>query len=426
MHKFGYITQAAAEPAAIKAPLGLHLSSVPLQTGCTSPSVAAGGVLLRLRARRDAARQGLQEGLRRADHDRRPEDLHDAERQGPDGGRQGGLLRAAAQQLRQPEPRRGHRGDGPARHRLHPGHRGEPALRLRPGRGQHRLRGQHAVQRRRRRADGLVVEAVHAGHGAEAGHTVRLHAEGARTARSVGPFYSCKHEYISPTGRSTTPTATRTARSRSTSARPPRSTCSTSSSSRRSACATWCKTAISMGLTRANGRSLLNHGPASRAPGARARPPTTSPSFTLGAVNVSPLNMAGAYATVATGGIYCHPIAITKITDTAGKKLPVESAELPPRAVAGRRRRGQLRALRRADHRRRDRRRPRHRPPGRREDRYLRQGLLRGLRWLHADAGRLRLGVQPAAPDHDRVQRLAGRDATAARRRRSARIQVDT
>jgi membrane peptidoglycan carboxypeptidase len=38
------------------------------------------------------------------------------------------------------------------------------------------------------------------------------------------------------------------------------------------------------------------------------------------------MGMATAYATVASGGITCHPIAITSITDVNGKNLPVESA----------------------------------------------------------------------------------------------------
>src|SRR5258708_144455 len=39
MVRLGYISQAAAKRAS-KAPLGLHLAAVPLQTGCTSPKVA--------------------------------------------------------------------------------------------------------------------------------------------------------------------------------------------------------------------------------------------------------------------------------------------------------------------------------------------------------------------------------------------------
>ena len=79
------------------------------------------------------------------------------------------------------------------------------------------------------------------------------------------------------------------------------------------------KTAASMGLTRADGTSLLkrDHGQDSA---------DNIPSFTLGSVNVSPLSMAAAYATVAARGMYCAPVAIGKITDNAGKSLHVPSA----------------------------------------------------------------------------------------------------
>src|SRR5689334_5370712 len=79
------------------------------------------------------------------------------------------------------------------------------------------------------------------------------------------------------------------------------------------------KTADSMGLTRADGTSLLkrDHGQDSA---------DNIPSFTLGSVNASPLSMAAAYATVAARGTYCAPVAIGKITDNTGKSLPVPSA----------------------------------------------------------------------------------------------------
>ena len=84
------------------------------------------------------------------------------------------------------------------------------------------------------------------------------------------------------------------------------------------------KTAISMGLTRASGISLLKYDP--NLPKGVNYPADLIPSFTLGAVYVSPLGMATTYATVASGGIECHSIAITKITDSHGKNMPVEGA----------------------------------------------------------------------------------------------------
>ncbi|MCR6688930.1 penicillin-binding protein [Cellulomonas sp.] len=46
----------------------------------------------------------------------------------------------------------------------------------------------------------------------------------------------------------------------------------------------------------------------------------------LGTDSVAPLSMAGAFATFASGGIYCEPIAITKVTNAQGKKLKVPDA----------------------------------------------------------------------------------------------------
>ena len=50
------------------------------------------------------------------------------------------------------------------------------------------------------------------------------------------------------------------------------------------------------------------------------------PSFTLGTAEVSPLSMAEAYATFASGGIHCDPIVLESVTDSSGKKLEVPSA----------------------------------------------------------------------------------------------------
>jgi membrane peptidoglycan carboxypeptidase len=72
-------------------------------------------------------------------------------------------------------------------------------------------------------------------------------------------------------------------------------------------------TAVDLGMTWADGTSLLKRdgGLASA---------DNFPAFTLGSINVSPLSMAAAYATVADGGVYCSPVAIDKIvTDTGGR-----------------------------------------------------------------------------------------------------------
>ena len=85
------------------------------------------------------------------------------------------------------------------------------------------------------------------------------------------------------------------------------------------------RTAVSMGVHRANGGSLLN---GVGKPGSPTyQPPADDlPSFTLGSVNVSPMTMAAAYATVAAGGIYCQPVAIDKINAPGGRTLPTPQA----------------------------------------------------------------------------------------------------
>jgi membrane peptidoglycan carboxypeptidase len=86
------------------------------------------------------------------------------------------------------------------------------------------------------------------------------------------------------------------------------------------------QTAVSMGMTRADGTSLLAGEGKPGSPN-YVEPAYDVPSFTLGAVNVSPMSMAGAYATVAARGIYCKPIAIEAIVNaTSGRHYPVESA----------------------------------------------------------------------------------------------------
>lgn len=85
------------------------------------------------------------------------------------------------------------------------------------------------------------------------------------------------------------------------------------------------KTAVSMGDHRADGSSLLAAVGKPGAPGYQL-PADDIPSFTLGSVAVSPMTMADAYATVAAGGIYCRPVAISRITATGGGQLPVVPA----------------------------------------------------------------------------------------------------
>jgi membrane peptidoglycan carboxypeptidase len=78
------------------------------------------------------------------------------------------------------------------------------------------------------------------------------------------------------------------------------------------------KTAMSLGMTFANGGSLLKP---DKALGQESA--DNDPSFTLGSVPVSPMSMADAYATVAARGIYCTPTAISQVLTSSGASLPV-------------------------------------------------------------------------------------------------------
>jgi membrane peptidoglycan carboxypeptidase len=83
------------------------------------------------------------------------------------------------------------------------------------------------------------------------------------------------------------------------------------------------RTAVSLGMTRGDGTSLLLRDPNMAADNNASA--DNYPSFTLGSEPVSPMSMAAAYATVAAGGIYCRPIAIAKIVTVTGGRLPVAS-----------------------------------------------------------------------------------------------------
>jgi len=66
------------------------------------------------------------------------------------------------------------------------------------------------------------------------------------------------------------------------------------------------KTAEAFGVHRADGAPLGEN-----------------PADVLGTNEIAPLTMAGAFAAVANGGVYCTPIAIDKILDSAGNELPI-------------------------------------------------------------------------------------------------------
>jgi membrane peptidoglycan carboxypeptidase len=82
------------------------------------------------------------------------------------------------------------------------------------------------------------------------------------------------------------------------------------------------RTAASFGMTRADGTSLLRRD--RHLPSSLNLSVDNYPSFTLGSVYVSPMNMAAAYATLAARGVYCRPIAIKAIVASNGTRYPVD------------------------------------------------------------------------------------------------------
>jgi membrane peptidoglycan carboxypeptidase len=55
----------------------------------------------------------------------------------------------------------------------------------------------------------------------------------------------------------------------------------------------------------------------------------------IGAQETSPLNLAAAFATLASNGTYCEPIALLKVVKADGTELPVPSANCNPNALPG-------------------------------------------------------------------------------------------
>ncbi|USQ76666.1 transglycosylase domain-containing protein [Ornithinimicrobium cryptoxanthini] len=53
-------------------------------------------------------------------------------------------------------------------------------------------------------------------------------------------------------------------------------------------------------------------------------PYSVAPTFVLGADNASPLTVATSFATIAAGGLYCPPVPVTKIVDSAGKEIKLD------------------------------------------------------------------------------------------------------
>lgn len=81
------------------------------------------------------------------------------------------------------------------------------------------------------------------------------------------------------------------------------------------------KVADKMGVQLANGWKTYESFDDPATPGVDYQ--ANVPFDVLGSKNIAPIDMAAAYATIASGGIYCQPKAIDRITDSAGAELPL-------------------------------------------------------------------------------------------------------
>ncbi len=147
------------------------------------------------------------------------------------------------------------------------------------------------------------------------------------------------------------------------------------------------------------------------------------PSFTLGVVNTSPLEMAEAYATFAAQGKHCASRAVTAIEDAAGQ--PAQGVPLPVHPGAGGERRQHRQRHPQGRHgARRVRLRDHDGPAGRRQDRHHPGRQVRVVRRLHPeprhgrdDRRRQRGGPADPAGGPDR-RRLVHRQRLRLRHRR--------
>ena len=137
----------------------------------------------------------------------------------------------------------------------------------------------------------------------------------------VGPYYDCHHRYVPPfkviNAEGAQSAATYTIYNGTTAS----INAFYATLEQRVGLCSVVRTAASLGMVRADGRSLLRRDP--HLPRGLNLSADHYPSFTLGSVYVSPLNMAAAYATLAARGKYCRPYAIRAITVGNGTRLPV-------------------------------------------------------------------------------------------------------
>jgi len=323
MAQLRYITQTQAARAENE-PMGLHISSVPLQTGCISPAVAKAAffcdyVLSVLR--QDPAYAKVWSAMNFSGGMTIYTTL-DAKDQ-----------RAADQAVNFVVPAKSHY--------YNPGHNVDTEVLIQPGTGYIRA---IAVDRTYGYSAGqtTVDYAVNTRYGASAGvqtgssskiFTLVTALEQGKpfgyhlrvtSPTVVGPYFNCQGGYVKPFPviNAEGPQGARTYTIYNGTTGSINAFYATLE--QRVGLCNVVRTAVSLGMTRADGTSLLRRDP--YLPADNNLPVDNYPSFTLGSIYVSPMSMAAAYATLAARGTYCKPTAITAITDSNGRQLPVESA----------------------------------------------------------------------------------------------------
>jgi membrane peptidoglycan carboxypeptidase len=322
MAQLHYISQSAAATAA-KAPLGVHFSSASLAQGCSSASAVSAAwfcdyVLAELRtnpAYGSAWQQMNTTGGLRIYTTMNPRDQRAAQN---------------AVSFMLPAPPSG----------FNPGENAAAEVLIQPGTGHVEAiavdrpygtgRGQDSI-------DYAVDTGQNGGFGVQTGSSSKLFTlitalkqnipfgfkMSVSSPNDIGPYYNCKGQFTGSfpvsnaegAGKGTFSLYTGTTQSINV---------FFAELERRVGLCNVVKTAVSMGVHRASGGSLLKAEGKPGKPGYQL-PADDLPSFTLGSINVSPMTMASAYASVAAGGIYCQPIAIQRITAGASQ-LPVQAA----------------------------------------------------------------------------------------------------
>ena len=323
MAKLGYITHAEAAHAA-RQPLGLHTTSVPLQTGCISHAARNSAffcdyVLAVLRHDPFYAKAWAELNLTGGMTIRTTMGTQDQ--------------RAAEHAVRYVEPARSAY--------YNPGQNADTEVLIQPGTGYIRA---VAVNRRfggtgfgGTSVDYAVNTRYGASNGVQTGSSSKVftlvtalrqglpfgyHLK-VTSPTTVGPYYNCHGGYVRPfqviNAEGKQGPATYTIYQGTVAS----NNAFYATLEQRVGLCDVVRTAASMGMTRADGTSLLRK---DHHLGHGIQSADNYPSFTLGSVYVSPMSMAAAYATLAARGMYCRPVAIRAITGSDGRPLPVEGA----------------------------------------------------------------------------------------------------